>query len=1067
MHNKHKRFLKKSQGGAIRSIYVPAPVTNWKPNDQDVTNIKCQVPITDQREIFNVLLRQNCQQLLKSQNSPFVQGDLHEVLTDQTKENLIDEVINDTNERLQEIVKAGEKPSLERFLKALKAPLDNEGQPMEPFEWKYGIQEYKLTFSKTKETTACGPSGLHMSHWKVAIERERIMALHAFFIWAAFRFSFSYPRWETTWHVMLQKKAHPFSQKLRIIQLFEGDFNGGLKFLLGRKLMKYATKKGYFDTDTYGSRTGKTAAEAIVNMQMIFDDSRLWRKNMAMLFNDAEGCYDRIAPLLAEIAVRKIGCPKEIAKTNSITLKNMKHHIKTAAGISKGYIKYNEEEKTVIVDGFITMIMGLVGGSGQGGGASPIIWLAILTIMLQVYKETNDGVDITNPETGLKTLYWILSYVDDNTIVKSFSKNTSIEEILDSMEKSLLEWNELLQITGGALSLQKCKISILQWKSNYWGIQSPMKTDKTKTIHIATESGSDQKVPLERIEPSKAERILGLRIPILGTMAQEYSFRKKQADELAFRLYQAPISHKEAFVIYQSRYKPTVRYCLPITLFTREELHQIQRKFIFLLLPKLGMNRHTPREVVYGPTKFGGRGIMDLRLEQPIQHLRTTIGHIRRGDNAGKALIASRITHQVIAGVENLFYTYNVNDLPYLPSNTRWRYFWSIVQQYNLTVEIWNEWLPKKQYEDDKFIMDTAINDPYFGKKKWKLEVINNCRLYLKIFTIGEMTENGKDIIPGIMEGNYQKENSQVQFENVLKPPPQAWKEWRDFLFRNFVSGKKELYPQLCLPLERNNQSIQRNGVFLDRYETLNETHKNMSQYLKDLLGLIEWPDDDGALLASAIKENEVIGASDGALDNQRTHGGYGFCLALLNTDDGMLQGGNKVPKTNNMSLLTSEMHRVISMALAVLLIATQFKIQNMKERIIILTTDNKEVVERINEECIPTNVSETWSKEYDLWKLLWEIKVLLPISIQGKWIKGHQDELDNGQKIHGPFDRATELNIKADKIATKMKNNTAIQEYTRNTSKHTGIGIYQDGKLITNLETYFYETINGKKRKY
>ena len=245
---------------------------------------------------------------------------------------------------------------------------------------------------------------------------------------------------------MLQKKKCPFSQKLRIIQLFGGNFNGGLKFLLGRQLMKHATKEGIFDSDTYGSRTGKTATEAVINLQMIFDDSRLWeKKTFAMLFNNAEGCYNRIAPLLAEIALHLLGCPKEIAKTNTVTLQNMKHYIKTAAGICPGYIKYDKKEVTELVDGAIKFITGLVGGTGQGGGASPIIWLAILTIMIQVYKETNDGVDITNPETGKEILYWILSYVDENTIVKSFHHNTSIDQILQSMEKSLIEWNKLLK----------------------------------------------------------------------------------------------------------------------------------------------------------------------------------------------------------------------------------------------------------------------------------------------------------------------------------------------------------------------------------------------------------------------------------------------------------------------------------------------------------------------------------------------------------------------------------------------------------------------------------------------
>ena len=97
-----------------------------------------------------------------------------------------------------------------------------------------------------------------MSHWKAALEREPIMRVHAFYIWAAFQFGFSYERWEVLWHCMLQKKELPYSQKMRIIQLFEGNFNGALKFLMGRHLMWYITKQGIVNAATYGSRLGKT-----------------------------------------------------------------------------------------------------------------------------------------------------------------------------------------------------------------------------------------------------------------------------------------------------------------------------------------------------------------------------------------------------------------------------------------------------------------------------------------------------------------------------------------------------------------------------------------------------------------------------------------------------------------------------------------------------------------------------------------------------------------------------------------------------------------------------------------
>ena len=118
---------------------------------------------------------------------------------------------------------------------------------------------------------------------------------------------------------MIKKLSQPLLPKLRIVQLFEGDFNAGLKFLIGKKMMKHMNDEELHDQETFGSRTGKTAPEAIVNLQLFFDHTRIWKQPAAIIFNDAIGCYDRIVPTLCEMAMRARGCPKGIAQCHTMT----------------------------------------------------------------------------------------------------------------------------------------------------------------------------------------------------------------------------------------------------------------------------------------------------------------------------------------------------------------------------------------------------------------------------------------------------------------------------------------------------------------------------------------------------------------------------------------------------------------------------------------------------------------------------------------------------------------------------------------------------------------------------
>jgi hypothetical protein len=74
-------------------------------------------------------------------------------------------------------------------------------------------------------------------------------------------------------------------------------------------------------------------------------------------------------------------------------------------------------------------------------------------------------------------------------------------------------------------------------------------------------------------------------------------------------LYQSALSHLDSYMVYETRYRPALQYPLRVTTFTTKELNEIQKPFIYLLLPKIGLNRHMPQDIVYGPIFRGGIGI--------------------------------------------------------------------------------------------------------------------------------------------------------------------------------------------------------------------------------------------------------------------------------------------------------------------------------------------------------------------------------------------------------------------------------------------------------------------------
>ena len=1077
LHKKHRYYIKPRGEANIKSLLVPAPVSNWIPSPDDITNEKCQTQIDDPTTIFDVLLRQNFRHLLKSQHSEFTKGKLGKQIGTYAENEIVEELLQGIDQtRLSNELSDGSQ-IMENFIKAMKRPISKiTDNPITNFNWTYGVEEYKKTFSKTSENTACGPSGLHMSHWKAALEREVLMRIHSFFIWAAFAIGFSYDRWEISQHCMLKKKSLPFSQKLRIIQLFEGDFNGALKYILGRKMMQYITKHGIVDKETYGSRIGKTAIEAIVTLQCIMDNTRIWKKNMGLLFNDADGCYDRIPANLAEIALRRLGCPKSVAQAHTVTQRRIKHYIKTGYGTSNGYIMFDEAIKFIrSQSGLATIIIALlgpIGGTGQGGGASPIIWLAILLIMMEAYRKTNNGIKITDRISKIEILFWILSYVDDNSILRGFQQNEQVSEMLSQMRKSLLEWNTLLKYTGGDLSLGKCVLTLMHWKTNYWGLaRLSSKKNKPGTITVPSES-QGQLDKLKRIEPWEAERILGVRLPADGNMNAEYKFRKKQADNLGLKLFNAPFSPYDAWTVYQSRYKAMIGYSLPVTTFTRNQLDQIQKKFIFFLLPKLGMNRHTPRAIVYGPMKYGGRNLLDLRIEQPTQHLRHTLGHMRRQDNTGKLLTITKRDTQLESGLSIPFYKTNPDEYNYVTKNTRWRYLWQVIYKYDIDIHFYNEWIPTKNYDNDKNIMETAVKDPKYKKQKtkWKLEIINNCRMYIGAIFLSDMVGLTGRINKNYLNGNLNNQPSlEYNYPAIRKPTKAAWNEWKEFIHRNFLHGAYLVNPPLSgkisqIPYQQNKTEITE-LMKLPSNEKLSILVQSLPTNLKKILGTVTIPKDDGEFISSYHEFGPLIGASDGSLmdNNNKLRGGYAYSLQRYDSDKGRIKGYAPSPTSSTMSSFTTELYGQIAILLVIYLLEKSNNSQSLDDRPILIYIDNKEVVKKTNKMSNPTNISETLSHEYDIKQLSWEIRQQLKTEIKMKWIKGHQNRLKDNKEIYGPFTRATQLNIEMDDLATKGVPHPTSNILYRPIYSTTIFGIYtKDGIFTDNFYTYLNHHING-----
>ena len=200
------------------------------------------------------------------------------------------------------------------FIEALKRPSSSIiGKQVQDFEYDINVETYRAIFAKAKETRASSPSGIHYGHYMAACQDDSLPEVNALFMRVPFQYGFALDRWSASLHCMLQKKRARYIDKLRIIQLFEADFNSALKYILGRKLLYHGEDQCINSNQTHGSRPGRSTHDALTITTLSADLARLERLTMIIIFNDTAGCYDRMLHNFMTVTARRMGCPKHCA----------------------------------------------------------------------------------------------------------------------------------------------------------------------------------------------------------------------------------------------------------------------------------------------------------------------------------------------------------------------------------------------------------------------------------------------------------------------------------------------------------------------------------------------------------------------------------------------------------------------------------------------------------------------------------------------------------------------------------------------------------------------------------
>jgi Reverse transcriptase (RNA-dependent DNA polymerase) len=286
-------------------------------------------------------------------------------------------------------------------------------------------------------------------------------------------------RWGQISTCMIEKIIGiPRIDKLRVINLFEADFNMLLKIMWARKCVWQMNDRQVINEGQAGSRPGRRAIDVVVQKEMKYLYATTTRTVLGTIDNDAKSCYDRMICNLSMALSYYYGVPRYYCSMLASNLKNSKYSIKTGLGDSTE--TYQHTNSTPIH------------GTGQGSCASPALWLMASSFMMDIMEKYGHGMNIQDVTNSEEIRQFMEGFVDD---VSNYANNefedSNLITLLNNLQNDGKLWAGLLTASGGNLELSKCFYYLLSWQWDKYGnpsAQTMLQQNLTQTtINIATE----------------------------------------------------------------------------------------------------------------------------------------------------------------------------------------------------------------------------------------------------------------------------------------------------------------------------------------------------------------------------------------------------------------------------------------------------------------------------------------------------------------------------------------------------------------------------------------------------
>ncbi len=646
----------------------------------------------------------------------------------------------------------GMDESIQRMVPYLNTP-----PQIQEIDCSISTSQYIYEWSKGREFTATGVSQVHFGHFKASCLDTSLVELDRWMAELSFKTGYSLLRWKKGIDVMIPKKSNSLrAEQLRTIVLMEADFNF-LNKLAGKRIMENAENAQSVAEEQFGSRKAKGAINHAVNKQLALDIMRQEKRKFTLVILDAKGCYDRIAPPMASLSLKRQGTPDAYVFMLFSTIQEMQHLIRTAYGDSRDY--YQQED--IPFHGIL-----------QGNGAGPTIWAMVSTPLLNRLRAKGYGITIASDDGPIHIPAF--AFVDDTDLVQDNEQDEGIQ----LTQQSVSEWEDALRATGGLLVPNKCKFFVVsyEWKNDRWKLVDQI--DAEVELRILDDSG--QSHTITQLKAGASELALGIMLSPSGNMDDETKYLRDKAVVWADKIRSSHLSPKETWYCLNATILRAIEYALPATTMSWKQLQSVVQPILNVGLSRSGICRKVSRNLIFAPIKYQGFGIRHPFISQGIAKILLLFES--RQVLSQRLIDTSWYYTMVESGLGSQFLTKNCTWIQDVITNGWIKSLWEFVSRYGITVcraDMKHHRQPRHQR--DRFLMELAMDRGADVTKADRI-TFNLCRLYLQVALVSDLTTaDGSAIRPNIWNG-IRQDTGEGWWPKQPRPSEKAWNLWRRLL---------------------------------------------------------------------------------------------------------------------------------------------------------------------------------------------------------------------------------------------------------------------------------------------